>query len=165
VYAGVVGAGALWSLLAVLEFGSREQLELADLTARADLLEKDTQAKQAKLARENATLRANLVVHQEPNWSVLMALIAAEMGEDAVLERFRLMPESSKADASAPTSYVVLLSGTSLSQASVFEFVIRLEKLGLFKKVTISESRRKSMGGREVVGFDMRCDLAPGGSP
>jgi hypothetical protein len=159
VYACVVGAGALWSFVATLDFGSREQLELADLSARAKVLEEDTQAKQAEFASANATLKANLVVHQEPNWSVLMALIAAELREDAVLERFRMMQGEYKGGATDAPAYVVLLTGTSLSQANVFEFTLRLEGLKLFRKVTIVESRRKSIGGREVVGFDMRCEL------
>jgi hypothetical protein len=117
-----------------------------------------------------------MVVHLEPDWSLLMGLIAEALGDDAVLDRFHLLPAeaapASRGGASpraAPTdetrtnrSYVLLLGGVSRSQEGVSDFVIRLEDLGLFDRVKLLESRRGAPSGDELVGFDLRCDLGTG---
>ena len=174
VFACVLVAGCAWSLVAFVDHGVRERDALEDLRRRVEQLELDRDTKRRQLSEATATLLATRVVHEEPDWSMLMGLIADVLADDAVLERFSLepaeAPKGGSGDGAAPKaggvsgrSYVLLLTGASRSQQGVADFVIRLEELGLFDRVKLLESRRGAPSGEELVGFDVRCELGAGG--
>jgi len=163
--AGVVAAGSVWSLLSIVESGAEERARLDERSARISQLEEGRDAKLAELADANARLRATLVVTLEPDWSILMALLAATLEEDAALEGFRLVPTSrgEGADEDRRPGYVVMLSGVSTSQGGVSSWVLRLEGLGLFDQVTLKEWHRRSLEDEEMVAFNVECVLAARG--
>ena len=49
------------------------------------------------------------------------------------------------------------LAGVGRSQAAVSQFVLRLEQLGLFDRVTLLDTRREPFGADSAVGFRAVC--------
>jgi len=164
VTAGVIAAASAWSLISIVDSGAEERARLDDVSGRIAELERSRDEKLAALADANARLRATLVVTLEPDWSILMAVLADALGEDAALESFRLLPnEPGEEDAatSRRPGYVVMLSGVSPSQEGVSSYVLRLESLELFDQVTLKEWYRRTLDDEEMVAFDVRCEFTP----
>lgn len=157
---GVVGAGGAWSLLSIVDHGTKERMELSDLSGRTSQLQQVLDEKQRALVNANARLRAMLVVTLEPDWSLLMAVLAEALEDDAVLESFRLVPVIEEdAPADARPTYVVMLSGIARTQEGVSSYVLSLEGLALFELVTLKESARRTVNEQEVVIFTLQCEF------
>ena len=158
----VVAAGCAWSLLSIVDSGSKERQELTELGGRIEQLEGEVKAKQVALSDASARLRATLVVTLEPDWSLLMAMLADELKDDAALESFRLVPvESEEGQEVRRPNYLVMLTGVARTQEGVSSYVLNLEELGLFDQVTLKESSRRKVKDEEVVVFNLQCELTP----
>jgi hypothetical protein len=60
----------------------------------------------------------------------------------------------------APASRFTLeLSGLGRSQASVSQFILRLEQLELFERVTILKTGREMFGEHESIGFRIEATI------
>jgi hypothetical protein len=115
-------------------------------------------------ARELATQRwASRVVAEQPDWGLLLALFGDALGEETVLATCDLRPVTAPSGVSAgkervrPDRYTLLLAGYSRTQEGVSQFVISLEKLGLFDSVAMKESRRTTMYSADAVEFRVEC--------
>lgn len=138
-------------------------------------LERQDGEARAKLAKTRATLEANRVVAEQPDWSVLLALLARTTGEDVVLQAVSVAPPlpggaaSTPAAASAntakPLSDVVLeLTGVGQSQLAVSRHVLRLEQTGLFAKVALIDSNRQPFLNNPAIAFRLQCTFGAGPS-
>lgn len=141
---------------------------------------------QAQLAEAQASLDAARAVAMQPDWSVLLGLLAQSLGEEIVLTSCKLESEQATTDRPAgaqriapgakapePTAprtassgrYTLLLSGLGRTQSSVSQFVLRLEELGLFERVTILKTNREMFGEHESIGFRLEAIVGAGGEP
>lgn len=152
----IAGRGAQSGLAAKIEL-AQEQIRVRE-QSRSDLL--------AGMARQEMILRVNLAVLDQPDWSTLLALVAAHLGDDVVLESFLLAPPavtSGRADsgkgASGPPVYRLSIRGFGRSQAAVAEFALALERTRLFSAVKIVETKRTSFLAGEAISFTMECTL------
>jgi len=127
-----------------------------------------------------ATLKATRMVENQADWSLLLGVVASEMGDDVVLRECTLRtadaafgPASTGLSAAAPRTpapgpssaadeYVVEVRGYGRTQTAVSHFVLRLERSGLFSKVTLEESRREGFLNGDAISFRLHCRIVGG---
>jgi len=131
-----------------------------------------------ELAGVQATLRATRAIADQPDWSTLLALIGRATGDDVLLRTFELQPVGSsgsaqagakataRATSSSTTSpkgagFILSASGLAQSQLAVTQFVLRLEKVGLFSKVTLLDTGREPFRDGEATSFRVECIIDP----
>ena len=144
-------------------------LALSEELDRAGREISDAQADQADLRRQlqrvAASLAAGQTVGTQPDWSILLSVMARQMGDDVVLDSFRLAGQGPAAGADgeplplASRPYTLQLSGMARDPLAVSNFVLRLERTGLFQRVTLGQSQRREVSGGEAVGFRIECRL------
>ncbi|MCH8270877.1 MAG: hypothetical protein IH985_06665 [Planctomycetes bacterium] len=109
-------------------------------------------------------------IRDQPDWSILLAAVAARTGEQIVLARIGLerpaptrplsrTPEGVAAAQPRPQPRDLVLSGTGVSAHQVSLFSVRLEELSLFSRVIIQQSARDQTGLEGAIAFTMRCTL------
>lgn len=125
----------------------------------------------AELATAKATLRAIDSIANQPDWSLLLALLGSATRDDVLLRSFEfapLPPEKAIAPSkgAAPagrdaqgTRYLLKASGLGQSQPAVTQFVLRLEDMGLFSRVTLLDTSREPFLDGQATGFRIECVL------
>lgn len=131
--------------------------------------------------RENKmTLEASRAVSVHPNWGTLLRLLTTEMNGKVALRGVEVtgvkrnsdqqqqnirragVPVSTskpeRADDSAK-SYDINMSGYALTQQDVTDYVLKLERLMLFDRVILVETKRQILGSGEVFAFVIRCTV------
>lgn len=109
-------------------------------------------------------------IRDQPDWSILLAAVAARTGEQIVLARIGLerpaptrplsrTPEGAAAAQPRPQPRDLVLSGTGVSAHQVSLFSVRLEELSLFSRVIIQQSARDQTGLEGAIAFTIRCTL------
>lgn len=109
-------------------------------------------------------------IRDQPDWSILLAAVAARTGEQIVLARIGLerpaptrprsrTPEGTAAAQPRPQPRDLVLSGTGVSAHQVSLFSVRLEELSLFSRVIIEQSARDQRGLEGAIAFTIRCTL------
>ena len=164
-YAGaLLGAhfvcGACWSgdsnLLATETRASAARLREANrlmLSLHGDLTETEEK------------LRSAQAVGRQPDWGVLLGLLARNVGDDVVLEYCRLRqddPPRSRKTSAVPQRdqpLVLELGGLAMSQAIVSQFVLRLEGTGLFDQVRLINTTQRTFLNKDAVAFRLECLL------
>jgi hypothetical protein len=137
-----------------------------------------------QLTAAQSTLRANQGIASQPDWSILLALLGKTIspdrpGEETVLKSCVVRPahlprgqatprtDPRRPAAQAPAEpavsnavpYVLEASGMARSHAAANEFVLRLEKTGLFSKVTLLDTARESFLDKDAIAFRIECAL------
>jgi len=126
----------------------------------------------AEASRQLATARA---LAQNPDWSLLLAMIARNLADKVVLDRCSLAPVDVGVEEVPPAKdgeviyqrYLLELSGFAQSQMSVSQFVLRLEHSRLFESVRLIKTRKRDFMDGQAVSFRLECALSGkgGGSP
>ena len=145
-----------------------------DLTHQLTLLQSDIEDGTRSVARLRAALReshlvikANQDVNGQPDWSLLLALLARLKGDDLVLNRCGLSvaqkdvgsSASAVAVAGARSPASLQLQGYGRSQAAISQFALSLERTGLFENVALVKTNRQAFVGGEAVAFRVECQL------
>ncbi len=167
---GVYGALVAFSWLAASGPAPTLASELARANALTVVRERDLSQLRAEVKELARAVSQTQAVGDHPDWSRLLALVARARGEKVVLSRIALEPatlapaeraQPRALDATARPAYEVSLAGTGASQAAVSDYVLGLERLGLFESVTLVETRARatSDGVQGVVEFSLRCRL------
>ena len=129
-----------------------------------------------ELAQAEQKLRSARAVGEQPNWGVLLALLAKNLGDELVLGHCKLVPvEGAQRDsrtgktigpevktgpAATPNrQYLLDLGGFARSQAAASGFVLRLERTGLFDQVRPIKTSRQTLLNSEAVAFHVECLL------
>lgn len=149
-------------------------------TAAAALSEVEQKIKEAdasivrqkrELREQQAVLRANRAVGEQPDWGLLLALLASRLGDDAVLSGCSVEPAAPdpgakapiKSEAGRPSKLRLTIKGQSRTQEAASRFVIDLERTGVFDRVTLVETKR-SEPPFEDVSFEVLCALSDSGA-
>lgn len=111
-----------------------------------------------------ARIEANNSVGQQPDWSILMALVAKNLGSDVVLKYCELdlgvkSPSGSDDKPNRPKLTVLEIHGLGRSQTAVSAFVLRLERAGLFENVKLIRTARETFMASRAVAFQLACTL------
>jgi len=126
-----------------------------------------------KLFASRANLRANLAVGRQPNFSVLLAVLAAHVGDEVILSKCSLTPRPPEGGSGSAAvggkagigqhgpvgRYSVSVNGFAASQSAASDYVLRLEQTRLFERVSLLETTRQARQNRQVVGFRLQCLL------
>ena len=137
-------------------------------------------ALQNDIDEATARLVANREVGDQPDWSIVLALLAEATGDEIVLSRCRLYSASAHAtphdernrtragndDADAPVA-TIEISGLARSQQDVSNLLLRMEGMPLFRDVRLNDTRREPFLTGSVIAFraDFVISLAGGSSP
>jgi hypothetical protein len=174
----LLGVCAL-SRLAYVKVDPTVKEKLVEAAKEVDRAGKGIVAVKEQLALADATLRASRSISEQPDWSALMALLAAKAGDEIVLKTCLVRPKDPDrqvdtrsqgpgaleggARAAQPPpaepSMVLGLSGLGLSQAAVSQFVLKLEATGLFAKVTLIDTSRAALERTDAIAFRLECSL------
>ncbi len=121
----------------------------------------------ASVAEASQQLTAARSLAQNPDWSLLLAMVARDRGDEVVLDRCSLAPVDSGVVDAPPAAgqviyqrYLLDLSGFGRSQTSVSQFVLRLEKSRLFESVRLISTRKREFIGDQAVSFRLECALS-----
>src|SRR5579884_4102429 len=144
-YAVAVAAASVASL--ALWPGPTEQDHKNLEQARHQIQQKQhaVAAAHARLAAAKLTLDAERRVAGQPDWSILLVLLADKAGDQIVLKgcKFQPVPGDVKLASTGGTTVTIETNGVGRSQLSVSQFVLRLEKCGLFSKVALVDTHRE----------------------
>ena len=147
------------------EAGTRVRLrslrsELSDVAAEVDKSEVTVAGLRADLVEAKAALEASQAVGRQPDWSVLLALLADSLGETVVLRRCKLTPMGGRDGAGEVIKLEV--GGLAQSQQAVAQVILRLEQTPLFRSVKLIDTRREPFRDTHAVAFRAECILDSG---
>lgn len=155
IYALALAAGCL---------GLRIGLESDDAQARSVIVSASQQmdASRAAIARLKSELadvrrraEASRQITNRPDWSVLLALLSRDRGDDLALVSCHL-------ESLDEGGYLLSLGGVSRTPEHITEFTLALERSGVFDRVRLVETVRRATPRGEAVAFSLECRL---GSP
>lgn len=183
-------AGSAYSVLLVVLFAVFQVMtgtafqsvdkELHEVNAELASTGKNIQAIQPQLVNSKSTLQASRAVGNQPDWSVLVALLASRLNERVVLSHMGLSPAVVIADqpsvprvvrrgstvkpaqdegAKAPQQFNLDVRGMAKSQAALSTFVLKLEQANLFAKVILQDAQRVGFVEGEAIQFQIQCTL------
>lgn len=142
--------------------------ELTKTTLQAGELQHALTVLQPKLAIAEKKLGTIRLVANKPDWSLLLTLLAATVGDEVMLRSCQLAPleppapdPAKPASASAPPHerYKLDLDGLGRSQVSVSQFVLRLQQTELFEEIKLLKTNREPLGDGQAIAFQVHATL------
>jgi Tfp pilus assembly protein PilN len=130
-------------------------------------LERQAADERAELARARATIEANRMVAEQPDWSVLLALLAKTTGDDVVLRTISIGPPltgsvPTPAAGSGQPEFSLDITGVGRTPLAVSRHVLRLEQTGLFSKVALIDTGREAFLNENSIAFRLQCTFGEG---
>jgi len=180
---GVYGVMLGGAYVACLAFGADDGKtvleQMRQSTERFRKAGKEIHALRASLGEASRQIAAARALAQNPDWSLLLAMVAKNLSDEVVLERCSLAPVESGADekpaaAAAAAAgagaagteevlyqrYLLDLSGFARTQTGVSQFVLRLEGSRLFESVRLIRTQTRSFMDGQAVSFRIECALS-----
>jgi len=129
---------------------------------------------QGQISKTSIKLQANQSVGNQPDWSRLLGLISANLGENIVLRRCKLDATSEGQDRSSAGKIQLLtpqqasgrsggfqltIDGLAMDQAAMWAFVLKLEKMGLFDSVRMVRSSTEKFMDKTAISFTLALEL------
>ncbi|HEY8749430.1 MAG TPA: PilN domain-containing protein [Tepidisphaeraceae bacterium] len=113
--------------------------------------------------RELASLQEKVASRQyiteQPDFSLLLALLSQVTGDDVVLNHCELTHALTPAE--IDRAQLLRIGGMARSQPSVAAFMLALEGTGIFKNVTLVRSNEQPLMNAQVAGFQIQCTIGP----
>jgi Tfp pilus assembly protein PilN len=178
-YAMVLLAGYAACAAALSVDGDDHALMLEKTMRQIDELNNANAALTAQMGEAHVKLSVARTIGDQPDWSLLLAIISSAVDDQIVLTSTKLdaatgvdAQPTSRPSTNDKTAALALpvrmsfsLNGMARSQAAVSQFVLRLERLGLFERVDLARSNRQSVGTTEANVFRIDCLLQRAGKP
>jgi Tfp pilus assembly protein PilN len=133
-----------------------------------------TREVEAHLAAQSAMLQASRSAQDQPDWSLLLALVAQSLNEDVVLKQCDLVPgptpgapESTAAgrppEGAGPTESAAVptfrTAGYGKTMEAVLQFAQALERTGLFDQIRLVKTAPEAFLSGTAIGFQLDCAL------
>lgn len=143
---------------------ARERLLLAE--NRLEQSRSEIKAIDRLLKVHERELLAERHLTERPDWSAVLTLVAQQFDEQLVMKGFALGPaEDSQVRQSlgplggrVPADSVWLtIDGVAESNKVVSALILRLESLGLFERVVMTETKREVFANEPRTGFSLAC--------
>lgn len=150
--------------------------ELEALRARGATAEGQVRRLNDEMAAVERRVAANRAMTSQPDYAVLLAVMAGTLDERVMLRScgFEPLPLDELAGGAARTvagsvvrkaadGFELKAAGYARSQADAAGYVLRLEKTGLFRRVRLLSTRREPVpfGSGSAIAFEIRCAIAP----
>ena len=117
----------------------------------------------SQLTEARRKLDASLAVTMQPDWSVLLALVASSREKQVVLNRCQVHEdEAGSPGGPGVRTYEVRIQGLGETQSAVSRFVLRLERLAMFDRVQVIKIHRVPVRDSEAIAFELACALGGG---
>lgn len=130
---------------------------VAEVRSRIEASEKQTLAAKAASAKAARAIAARQAVGVHPDWSVLLSSLAALRGETIVLDEVEIRTESPTAGGARQAT--VRIGGIAPGAAEISGFVLKLEGLGVFDRVSQQEATARRIGSVEALAFRVECRI------
>ncbi len=164
----------------------RSPKDMAAISGKLERSNQELAGVRTALAEAQQTMASAQAIFDQPDWSVLFAVVSEALGDSVVLNHCDLtaakeeqaLPPSvqtislpakpvAAATARAATRVVLRVSGLGRSQAAVATFILQLENTDLFERVNLLQSSRQQLMSGEAIAFDLDCPLKGriGGAP
>jgi len=153
---------------------------LSEATAQTEQTRRQLTQLQAELTAIERRLAANRAVTNQPDYAVLLALLARQLDDELILRSCAFEPipidrsetrrsmdaTGEQTDADLPPGFTVAASGLAANQRAVSAYVLRLEQTGLFHRVRLVNTRREptNFGTGRAIAFEIECYLATDGT-
>jgi hypothetical protein len=165
---GIVAGYGIWSGGRLMLAGEQQKTATTIESAQRAI-----KMLQSELAAQEATLRASQTVQGQPDWSVLLALLAQNLGDGAALKRCELKPVYAAASAApvvggAPAhvfmpgegvAISLKVSGYGQTVADILQFAQGLERAAIFDQIRLVRTDKEPLLSGTAIGFDMECLL------
>ncbi|MBM4018484.1 MAG: hypothetical protein FJ288_09195 [Planctomycetes bacterium] len=162
--AGIVCGYGLWCSGQIVL--ANEQAKTAATIQSAD---RAIRMLQSELAAQEATLKASQAIRSQPDWSVLLALLAGNLGDGAVLKRCELKPlragaagpvtAAASAAPAAAEAYSLKITGYGQTVADVLQFAQGLENAALFDQIRLVKTDPEPLLAGTAIAFELECSL------
>jgi hypothetical protein len=178
IYGSLLGATYVACLVFGADDGQAVLEQMRHSTERFRKAGKEIHTLRASLTEASRQIAAAHSLAQNPDWSLLLAMVARELSDDVVLDRCSLAPVDTGADekpSAAPAGtarteahgagevlyqrYLLDLSGFAQTQTGVSQFVLRLEKTRLFESVRLVKTQKRQFMDSQAVSFRIECAL------
>ena len=157
----VGGAHLFWNGSAGGAGGESVDARLAATDGDVKRLERQSDEVRTELLAARATIEANRTVAEQPDWSILLSLLARLTGEDVVLRSIAVGPppgaQGSSPAKAAPPEVVLEVAGIGRTPLSVSRHVLKLEGTGLFAKVVLLDHSREAYLNDHAIAFRVQC--------
>lgn len=135
--------------------------------AHVSVVRHETEARRLATGLEatHRALTAAERLQEEPDWSIVLALVARISGENIAITSFGLLDSerspdrSSEARTESPAVVAVTISGVGSTHADVAAFVIGLDSAGLFSVVELERTSRTDGAPGGLTSFSVRCEI------
>lgn len=161
--AGLVGGGVG---LRVLVLGP----DAGEQSAQEQLIKRDAELRDrlAQFAKvlDDVKRRTELTAQAttRPDWGLMLAALAEERHHDEDGASGVILTSCAVTELTQKDGVRVELSGLSLSQATVQQYVIDLEATGLFDEVVLIDTKRAISPGGERLAFNLAAEIVGGAS-
>lgn len=118
-----------------------------------------------RLDRDRSRLEALEAIESQPDWSLLLALLADLRAGEVVLTSCSLFAEPlADAESERPSSrrHRLRLEGIGRDQDAVTRFVVRMEGVPVFDEVNFVQWRRETYLGADRTAFTVTCVATAG---
>jgi hypothetical protein len=181
--ASAVAAGAAHAMWRQADDPQAEE-RLSTVADDVERTERAISTAKMQLAAAQSTLRANEAIASQPDWSILLAVLARGIGDDVVLRNCHVHPvgaaagrrADSRRTPTAPaapaagaaatataaedsTPFVLEANGIARTLAGAHRFVRDLERTGLFARVTLLDTTREPFLTEGAIAFRLECSL------
>lgn len=152
--------------------------ELVFLDKKATGMNRSISALLPELSEVKLTLDASRAMQKQPDWSVLLALLANLQGDQIVMRNVQTKPmggghvaaggsevvsaEEISAAGDNRSGYKLVLGGMGKTQNAISQFVLRLEQCGLFERVRVIMTNREGFMSDHAVSFELLCTMGRG---
>jgi len=179
VYGVLLGATYVACLAFGADDGQAVLEQMRHSTERFRKAGKEIHTLRASLTEASRQIAAAHSLAQNPDWSLLLAMVARELSDDVVLDRCSLAPVETGADekpSAGPAGaaraealgagevlyqrYLLDLSGFAQTQMGVSQFVLRLENSRLFESIRLIKTQKRQFMDSQAVSFRIECALS-----
>jgi Tfp pilus assembly protein PilN len=136
---------------------------LVQTSSRIDELNTRLADTRRLLFEHESTRRANEAIIDQPDWSILLAILAETNGDNVVLREIVLKPDTSTP--AAQRQYAMELRGYAITQPEVSQYVLRLQQAGLFDEVKLARTGREPVFNVSAVSFEISCLIRSDSAP
>ncbi len=140
--------------------------ELAGIDAELAQIEQEQSQLKPELADQRLILASGRSITDQPDWSLLLSYLADEvLGDSVTLSGCTLAPVagSDETDSSEQVSVILTLNGHAKTTPAVSQFVLRLEELGLFDRVSLARTNREPFLDGQAIAFEAQCLMSSAG--
>jgi len=157
---GTAACYAVWSVGGATLAG-----ELEKTKAQIQMTNGELRSMRTELEAKEKALRAEQAAIDQPDWSLLLAMLARSMGDGLVLTQCELRPVAAghapAAEPETTASFSLQVAGYGKTLPGVLRFAQELERSGVFDQIRLVKTDPEKFLAGTAVRFQMECTMGP----